>query len=103
MSYGQQPCPRPQLAKAVVSSALILGRAPCRPGKAGGLQTRSAINTLFNSENANEEKLMKVLPPPPPPTAPHSPLTEGLLTNSLENIKTASGWNLPQGCTVIHY
>lgn len=28
------------------------------------------INTLFNGENANEEKLMKVLPPLPPPQPP---------------------------------
>ena len=68
----------------------------------GGLQTWKAINTLFNSKNANEEKLMKALPPPPPPS-PHSSSTLRLLTNSLENIKTASGWSLPQRCTVIYY
>ena len=45
---------------------------------------------------------MKALPPPPPPS-PHSSSTLRLLTNSLENIKTASGWSLPQRCTVIYY
>lgn len=33
---------------------------------------------------------------PPLPPSPHSSLTARLRTNSLENIKTASGWNLPR-------
>lgn len=68
----------------------------------GGLQTCRAINTLFNSENANEEKLVKALLPPPQPRPP-APTVPGLAVADKFSRKYQNSLRLEPATAMHHY